>query len=56
MRKIDGRPFIGVSIIFERLPQSDPVAKERASILKINDINDIHFLERLDCHHCCSIA
>jgi hypothetical protein len=31
-------------------------AKERASFLKINDINDISFLGTPDCHHCCSIA
>jgi hypothetical protein len=30
--------------------------KERASFLKINNINDISFLGTPDCHHCCSIA
>jgi hypothetical protein len=44
MRKIGGQ-FTGVSIIFETVPQS--IASERASFLKINDINDISFLERL---------
>jgi hypothetical protein len=33
--------------IFEIEPHSEPPAKERASFLKINDINDIFFLERL---------
>jgi hypothetical protein len=32
------------------------IAKERASVLKIYDINDISFLGTPDCHHCCSIA
>jgi hypothetical protein len=32
------------------------LAKERASFLKINDINDISFFGTPDCHHCCSIA
>jgi hypothetical protein len=32
------------------------ITKERASFLKVNDINDILFFETPDCHHCCSIA
>jgi hypothetical protein len=32
------------------------LAKERASFLKINDINDISFFGTPDCHHCRSIA
>jgi hypothetical protein len=31
-------------------------AKERASFLIINDINDISFFGTADCHHYCSIA
>jgi hypothetical protein len=31
-------------------------AKERASVLNINAINDISFFGTSDCHHCCSIA
>jgi hypothetical protein len=27
-------------------------ARERASFLKINDINDISFIGMPDCHHC----
>jgi hypothetical protein len=27
----------------ERAPRSDTLDKERASFLKINDINDVHF-------------
>jgi hypothetical protein len=33
--------------IFEKVPHSDTLAKTRASFLKVNDINDILFLERL---------
>jgi hypothetical protein len=47
MRKRDGRPFTGVSIIFEIVPHSARFAIEKASFLKINDMNDILFLERL---------
>jgi hypothetical protein len=47
MRKRDERPFAGVSTNFEREPQSDTPCKDRVSVLKINDINDILFLERL---------
>jgi hypothetical protein len=32
------------------------LTKERASFLKINDINDLLFFGTPDCHHCCSIA
>jgi hypothetical protein len=42
--------------IFEKVPHSDSLAKERASFLKVNDINDILFLGTLNCHYCCSIA
>jgi hypothetical protein len=41
--------------VIEKEPHSDNIAKERL-FLKINDINDISFLETPDCHHCCSIA
>jgi hypothetical protein len=30
--------------------------KERASFLKINDIDGISFFGTPDCHYCCSIA
>jgi hypothetical protein len=32
------------------------LAKERVSLLNVNDINDISFLGTPDYHHCCSIA
>jgi hypothetical protein len=35
---------------------SDTLAKERASFLKVNDINDISFLGTPNCLHCCSLA
>jgi hypothetical protein len=41
MRKRDGQPFTGVSIIFEKVSIS--LTKGRPSFLKINDINDISF-------------
>jgi hypothetical protein len=41
--------------ILEKEPHSDSLAKERASFLKINDINDTSILGTPDCH-CCSIA
>jgi hypothetical protein len=41
--------------IFEKEPNSDTLAKERASFFKVNDINDISFIGLPDCHHCCSI-
>jgi hypothetical protein len=42
--------------IFEREPHIvSRNAKERASFLKINDINDISFFGTPDCHHCYSI-
>jgi hypothetical protein len=31
------------------------IANERASLLKINVINDISFFETADVYHCCSI-
>jgi uracil-DNA glycosylase len=52
MRKRDGRPFTGVSIKFVK----EWLAKERASFLKINDINDISLFGMSDCRPCCSIA
>jgi hypothetical protein len=39
-----------------KVPHSDTLPKERASFLKVNDIDDISFLRTPDCHHCCSIA
>jgi hypothetical protein len=42
--------------IFEKVPRSDTLAKERVSFLKVNDIKDISFLGTPNCHHCCSIA
>jgi hypothetical protein len=42
--------------IFEKVPHSVTLANERASFLKVNDINDISFLGTPNCHHCCSIA
>jgi hypothetical protein len=42
--------------IFEKVPHSDTLTKERAFFLKVNDINDISFFGTPDCHHCCSIA
>jgi hypothetical protein len=33
--------------IFEKVPHSDTLAKERTAFLKVNDINHISFLERL---------
>jgi hypothetical protein len=56
MRKRDGLTFTGVSPISDKEPRSDAHAKERASSLKINDINDILFFGTSDCYHCCSIA
>jgi hypothetical protein len=50
----DGRPFPGVSIIFESVPVIR-IAKERAAFLKINDFNDISFFGTSECYHCCSI-
>jgi hypothetical protein len=41
--------------IFEKVPHSDTLAKERASFVKINDTNDISFLGTPNCHHCSSI-
>jgi hypothetical protein len=32
------------------------LAKERASLLKTNDINDISFFGTPDCHHCYAYA
>jgi hypothetical protein len=32
------------------------LTKERASFLKINDINNISLSGTHDCHHCCSIT
>jgi hypothetical protein len=37
------RPFTGVLTIFDREPNIAHPAKEQASFLKINDINDIIF-------------
>jgi hypothetical protein len=48
--------FLACQQIFEKVPHSDTLAKERESILKVNDINDISFLGTPNCHHCCSIA
>jgi hypothetical protein len=45
-----------VSIIFEIVPHSDPPAIEKASVLNINEINDILLFGTPDCHHCSSIA
>jgi hypothetical protein len=42
--------------IFEEVPHSDTLAKEQASFLKVDDIDDISFLGTPNCHHCCSIA
>jgi hypothetical protein len=43
------RPFTGVSTIFERDPRSDLYYNyERASFLKIIDINDISFFATSD--------
>jgi hypothetical protein len=47
VRKTDGRPFSGVSIIFEIVPHSPRLGIKKAPFLMINDINDISFLERL---------
>jgi hypothetical protein len=44
MQKRDGRPLMACQQIFEKVPHSDKLAKERASFLKVNDINDILFL------------
>jgi hypothetical protein len=41
MPKRDGRPFTGVSTIFDREPHYDRLAYERASLLNMNDISDI---------------
>jgi hypothetical protein len=40
MRKRDGRPFSGVSIVYEIVPHSG-IAIEKASCLNINDFNEI---------------
>jgi hypothetical protein len=56
MQKRDGGQFSGVSIIFEIVPHSARLAVEKASFLKIKDINDISFFGTPYCHHCCSIA
>jgi hypothetical protein len=37
--------------IIEKVPHSDTLAKERASFLKVNDINDISFLGTPHHHH-----
>jgi hypothetical protein len=42
--------------ILVREPHSACLAKERASLLEIDDINDVSFFGTSDCHHCCSIA
>jgi hypothetical protein len=42
--------------IFEKVPHSEPLTKERALFLKVKDIHDISFLGTPNCHHCCSIA
>jgi hypothetical protein len=35
--------FLACQLIFEKVPHSGTQAKERASFLKVNDINDISF-------------
>jgi hypothetical protein len=60
MRKRDGRPFSGVSIIFEIVPHSETIEKpplpiEKPPFFNINDINYISFFGTSHCHHCCSI-
>jgi hypothetical protein len=42
--------------IFEKVPHIDTQAKERASFLKVYEINDISFLGTPNYHHCCSVA
>jgi hypothetical protein len=51
MRKRDGRQFTGVNKFFKGHIVTR-LAKERASFLKINNINDISFFGTPDCHHC----
>jgi hypothetical protein len=47
---------IYVSTIFEREPRSGAPANDRASFLKINDLNDIYFFGMYDCSQYCSIV
>jgi hypothetical protein len=56
MRKRDGRPFTGVSIIFEIVPHSEPSTYKRASFLKSNNINDINGISLLGTSDCCHIV
>jgi hypothetical protein len=37
-------------------PKVTRLVSERASFLKMNDINDISFFGTPNCYHCCSIA
>jgi hypothetical protein len=44
---------------YQQILKKEPhtrLAKERASFLNINDINDISFFGTPNCHHCCSKA
>jgi hypothetical protein len=56
MQKRDDDHLLACQQIFEKVPRNDTLAKERASFLKVNDINDISFLGTPNCHNCCSIA
>jgi hypothetical protein len=56
MRKRNGRPFTGVNKFLKESHIVTSFAKERASVLKINDINAIYFFGTPDWHYCGSIA